>query len=155
LDIHPEDVIISIINVVVLFILLRLILWKHVIRYLADRSERIKKQFDDAKDKEQHALTLLSQYDEKIENLKERDREMLLASKERASKEAEQILEKAHDNAAFMISDAESRIAMEKNQALEDAREEVTKLAADMASRILHREISVSDNESVVEEFFK
>jgi len=155
LDIHPEDVIISIINVVVLFILLRLILWKHVIRYLSERSARIKKQFDDAKDKEQQALTLMSQYDEKIGNLDERDREMLLASKERASKEAELILEKAHDDAAIMIRDAENRIAMEKTQALEEAHEEVTRLAADMASRILHREVSASDNENVVEDFFK
>lgn len=155
MDFHPEDVIISIINIVVLFILLRLILWKHVNRYLSERSMRIGKQLDDAEDKERQAVALLSQYDDKIEKLKERDREMLLASKERASKEADLILEKAHDDAAVMIRSAENRISIERTQALEDVHEEVTKLAADMASRILRREVSASDNEGVVEEFFK
>ena len=155
MDLHPEDVIISIINVVVLFVLLRLILWKPVNSYLAERSARIKKQFDDAEDKEQQAEALLSQYDEKIGKLKKRDNEMLLESKERASKEADLILEKAQNSAAMMIRDAENRITMEKNQALEEAHKEVTKLATDMAARILHREVSAMDNENVVEDFFK
>ena len=155
MDIHPEDVIISIINVVILFVLLRLILWKPVNSYLAERSARIQKQFDNAEDKEKQAEELLSQYDEKIGKLKERDNEMLLESKERASKEADLILEKAQSSAAMMIRDAENRITMEKNRALEEAHEEVTKLATDMAARILHREVSAADNDNAVEDFFK
>ena len=155
MDIHLEDVIISIINIIILFILMRIILWKTVIRYLSERSERISKQFDDAEGKERQADALLSLYDEKVDKLKERDREMLLAGKERASREAALILSKAQEDAAMMVRDAESRIAMEKNQALAEAHEEVTRLATDMASRILRREVSMPDNEGVVEEFFK
>ena len=155
MDIHLEDVIISIINIIVLFILLRIILWKHVIRYLSERSERIAKQFGDAEGKEQQAEALLSRYNESMEALKERDREMLLASKKKASCEAALILDKAQEDVAMMLRNAESRISMEKNQALAEAHEEVTRLATDMASRILRREVSGLDNEGTVEEFFK
>jgi len=155
MDIHPEDVIISIINITVLFVLLRLILWKHVIRYLAERSERIGKQFLDAENKEEQAAALLVQYDDRMRALKTRDHDLLLAAREKAEKEASSILSKAQDDAALLILDAEHKIALEKTQALEDAHEEVTKLAADMASKILHREVSSFDNENVVADFFK
>jgi len=154
MDIHFEDIIISIINISVLFILLRLILWKHVIRYLSERSARVCKQFDDAEEKKLQADALLAKYDEKLDKLNTRDRDMLLASRERASKEADLILEKAHDDVAIMINDAKCRIAVEKEQALEEAHEEVTKLASDMASRILRREVSMLDNENAAREFF-
>lgn len=155
MDIHPEDIIISIINIIILFILLRLILWKPVVRYLASRTARISNQFKNAEDKEQEAKSLLLEYNEKIDKLEERDREMIQKSKELATKEAGKILDKAHHKATNLLEDAENRISMEKEQAIEEAHEEVTKLATEMAARILHREISVSDNENVVKDFFK
>jgi len=154
MDIHIEDVIISIINIIILFVLLRLILWKHVIRFLAERSDRIGQQFADAEVKEQQADVLSAQFESKLAGLKQRDLDLLTAAKAKAFKEADLILEKAQSDAAVLISDAKNHIAVEKAQALEDVHDEVARLAANMASQILHREVSASDNEGVVEEFF-
>ena len=155
MDFHPEDVIISLINIAVLFVLLRLILWKHVVRFLADRANRVRKEMDDADLKCREAEALHSEYDAKIGELEERGREMLHESQQKANEEADRIIKETRDRAREMINDAEARIAEEKEQALDDAKEEITQLATDMASRILGREVSATDSENAVDEFFK
>ena len=154
MDIHPVDIVISLINIVVLFILLRLILWKHVIRFLADREQRIKGEMDNAEKRRLEAEALHSDYDKKIENIEERGRDLVRQSQSKANEEAEKILKETRDKAKDMINDAESRIAQEKEQALEDSQAEVAQLATEMASRILKREISLEDNAHIVDNFF-
>jgi len=154
MELHPVDIIISLINIVVLFILLRLILWKHVIRFLAEREGRVKGEMDDAEKRRLEAEALHSEYDKKIENIEDRDRDLMLESKTKANKESERILKETRDKARIIINDAEARIAEEKEQALEDLQVEVAQLATEMASRILEREISQEDNAHVVDSFF-
>ena len=152
---HPEDVIISLINIIVLFILLRLILWKHVIRFLAEREKRVQDEMDNADKRRLEAENLHTEYKEKLDGIEERGQELIRESQQKANEQADKILSETRDKAKDMIDEAESRIAYEKEQALEESREEITQLATDMASRILRREVVSSDNSNVVDEFFK
>ena len=149
------DVIISLINITVLFILLRLILWKHVIRFLAEREARVRGEMDDAEKQRLEAEALHSEYDKKIVDLKERDHDLLRESRLKANDESERILKESRDKAKEMINDAQLRIAEEKEQALEDAHKEITQIATEMAERILEREVSPEDSANAVDEFFK
>ena len=155
MDLHPEDIIISIINIAVLFFLLRLILWKHVIRFLAERANRVRGEMDDAEKHRLEAEALHCEYNRRIGELEDRGREMIRESQQKAGEESEKILKETRAKAKEMISDAEIRIAEEKEQALEDAHFEVAQLATDMAARILGREVSPEDNTNVVDEFFR
>ena len=155
MDFHPEDVIISLINIAVLFILLRFILWKHVIRFLAEREKRVRSEMADAEKHRLDAEALHSEYDKKIGEIEARGRDLMRESQQKASDESDRILKETREKASEMISDAESRIAEEKEQALEEAHLEVTQLATEMAARILEREVSPEDTAHVVDEFFK
>ena len=155
MDFHPEDVIISLINIAVLFFLLRLILWKHVIRFLAERQGRVRSEMDDAEKHRLEAEALHSEYDKKIGEIEERGRDLMRKSQQKANEESDRILKETHEKASEMISDAEFRITEEKEQALEEAHLEITQLATEMAARILEREVSPEDTEHVVDEFFR
>ena len=149
------DVIISLINIAVLFVLLRLILWKRVIGFLAEREKRIRNEMSDAEKHRLEAEALHSEYDKKIGEIEVRGQELMHESQLKANEESDRILNEARDRAKDMISDAEDRIAQERNQALEESHVEITQLATEMASRILSRNVSESDNTNVVEEFFR
>ena len=155
MDFHPEDVIISLINIAVLFILLRLILWKHVIRFLNERKSRVQSEMDNAEKRRLEAEALHSDYDKKIGDLEARGRDMINESRQKANEESEKILRDTQNKAKDMISDAESRIAAEKEQSLEEAQQDISRLATEMAARILEREVSPEDTEHVVDEFFR
>ena len=154
MDFHPEDVIISLINIIVLFILLRVILWKHVIRFLGERATRVRNEMDDAEKSRAEAESLRSQYDEKLEGIEVQRQEVLRDSRQKANEESDRILKETQDKAKFLINDAQTRIENEKAQAIEDAQLEVTQLATEMASHILKREVSAEDTENVVDGFF-
>jgi len=155
LDFHPEDVIISLINITVLFILLRLILWKPAISFLAEREKRIKDKIDDAEKRRLEAEALHSEYNKKIGEVEEHGRDLMRESQQKANEESDKILNETRVKAREMINDAESRIAEEKEQALEETHLEVTQLATEMAARILEREVSPEDTAHVVDEFFR
>ena len=155
MDIHPEDVLISLINITVLFILLRLILWKHVIRFLAERKNRVQSEMDNAEKHRNEAETLRNEYSEKLGGIEEQRQEILRESRQKAGEESDKILKETHERAKDMLDDAEARITAEKEQALEEAQLDITSLATEMASRILEREISEQDNAGVVDEFFR
>jgi len=155
LGLHPVDIIINIINIAVLFILLRLILWKHINRFLAARAERIRSELDGAEKARNDAETLRQDYETKIEGIEAQGRDIMRDSQIKASEEAEEILKDARDKARDMLQEARERIADERERAVVKAQHEITQLAADMASRILKREVSADDNVSAVNDFFR
>ena len=48
MEIHPADILINVINIAVLFILLRLILWKPVNSFLSARAQRVSQELENA-----------------------------------------------------------------------------------------------------------
>jgi len=154
LEFHPEDVIISLINIVVLFILLRLILWKHVIRFLTERANRVQQEKDDIEKTRLETENLRTEYNDKLETIDDLNHEMMRKNREVAEKEAESILNEAREKSKQLIVDAQSRIEEEKESALEEVKADVTQLATRMAAEILKREVSANDNSNTVDDFF-
>ena len=154
MDLHPSDIIIYVINVAVLFMLLRLILWKPVGRVLSERTQRVRTELESAEKARLDAESLKSEYAENLAGVEARGRDLMREARIKASEEAEEILSEAREKANAMILEARERIAEEKERALDGARREVAQLAADMASRILKREVLPGDNMGAVDDFF-
>jgi len=155
MDLHPVDILINIINIAVLFILLRLILWKPVHKYLSTRADRVSKELEDAENTRLNAEALKQEYTENLEGIEAQARDVMRESRAKASEEADEILEDAREKSREMILEARERIADERERAVDNARREVARLATDMASRILKREVLPEDDISAVEEFFR
>ena len=154
MEFHPVDILINIINVAVLFFLLRLILWRPVNRFLSARAERVKGELADAEKMRIEAQALKKEYSDELEGVESRARDVLRESRTKASAEADEILGDAREKARIMLVEARERVAEEKDRAIENARREVAQLASDMASRILKREVRPEDSAGAVEDFF-
>ncbi|MDR0490892.1 MAG: F0F1 ATP synthase subunit B [Oscillospiraceae bacterium] len=154
MDLHPADILINIINIAVLFFLLRLILWKPVNRYLSERTKRVRKELEDAEKTLLDAEALKQEYTVNLEDIEAHGRDVMRESRAKASEEAEEILGEAREKARGMISEARERINEERELAIDNARREIAQLATDMASRILKREVLPEDNAGAVEDFF-
>jgi len=155
LEFHPVDILISLINITVLFILLRLILWKFVNNFLSARAKRVRLELEDVEKRRLDADALRAEYEEKLENINVCERDLMRECQIKASVEAEEILNDAREKASLMINDARERIAEEKERAIINARHEVAQLATDMAARILKREVSSEDSINAVNDFFR
>ena len=154
-DLHPVDILISIINIAVLFILLRLILWKYINRFLSARTERVRSELDGVEKSRIEVDALRKEYEDKLDGLELQGREIMRGSQIKAAEEAEEIIKEARATALNMINEARDRIAEEKERAIISARHEVAQLATDMAARILRREVSADDSKNAVDDFFR
>jgi F-type H+-transporting ATPase subunit b len=150
-----SDILIHIINILVLFLLLRVILFKPVSLFLLTRSERIANELKDAETKKAEALELKAEYKRHIDTYEVEGREIIRDSQVKASQDAAEIVKDARNQAELLLADAHEKISNEKAQALAQARTEVGLLATEIAARILKREVSVGDNQAVAEEFFR
>ncbi len=149
-----SDVIIHIVNVLVLFFLLRIILFKPVNRFLVARSERVAKELDDAEALRAEAQELKANYEKQMQAYEENGRNIIRDSQKKASDEAASIIESAKAESEKLVAEAHTRIANEKALAVAEARSEIALLATDIAGRILKREINVTDNKLIAEDFF-
>ena len=154
MDFHPVDILISLINIAVLFILLRLILWKHINRFLSTRAGRVRAEYEDIEKRRGEADALKAEYEKKIEAIEAHGRDLIRESKIKASEEAEEIIEDAREKARLMVIDARERIEEEKERAVVNAQHEIAQLATDMAARVLRREVSPDDSINAVDHFF-
>lgn len=154
MELYPLDILIHIINVIVLFLLLRLILFKPVSRFLKERSERIDYQLSEAESRLQEAEALKQEYARQLEKVVEEGHEIIRDSKTKAAQEAQVILSDAKAQADKLFYETQVRIAKEKDRALEQMRQEVAQLSVDIAARILRREVNEADNLALAETFF-
>jgi F-type H+-transporting ATPase subunit b len=143
----------SFVNIAVIFIVLRLFIYKPVYNYLHDRSERISKQLDDANE------TLRKANDSKNQLATE-----LKKTTDEASEESKQIISEAKTNAAQIIAAANTKaeeiLAAAKNDAdsyrsrmMSDTNYDFVTLSAQMAAKVIEREISLEDNERIINSY--
>ena len=154
MDFHPVDLLISLINIIVLFILLRMILWKYVIRFLKARADRVRSELEEVDKRRASVDAMQTEYEEKIAGIEADARGIMRESQIKATEEAEEILLEARDKARAMLQDARERIEEEKDRAIENTQAEIAQLATDMAARILRREVSAGDSKDAARRFF-
>ena len=154
MDIHPVDLLLHVLNIVVLFVLLRMILWKPIIRFLTARQEEIDTRLRESKEMLAEAAHMKAGYEADIGNLEERGRVIVRESEMKAAASSEEILGNARADSEVMLEEARARIEKEKTQAIVSAHLEVARLATDMAARILRREVTVRDTQAAVDGFF-
>jgi F-type H+-transporting ATPase subunit b len=152
---HPADIIIHLLNIVVLFVLLRLILWRTVLNFLKAREDRVAGELEAAENAQKEAEDLKVEYEQNLETLEAKGRDIMRDSQIQAAEESQEIIKEARTQADEILSEAHERIENEKTQAVVKARYEIAQLATDMAARILKREVSADDNKAVVEDFFR
>ena len=150
----PVDILLHCVNIAVLFVLLRVILWKHISKFLAARAERVENELSEAANTFTEAEQMKEEYERSVGDLEEKGREILRESQIRAGEQAEEITASAKKQAAKIMGEARELIDSERRGAVIAARHEIAQLATEMASQILGREVKVDDNLTVAREFF-
>ena len=154
MELYPLDIVIHIINIAVLYLLLRSLLYRPVSAYLGARSARIEEELATAQKTRQQADEVKRQLEERLESAEEEARAIVRKEEEKAAEESARLLADARKGADEIMAAAAGRIAQEKALAMSSMREETAQLATEIAARILRREVSWEDNRAVVSNFF-
>lgn len=149
------DLITHIINFIVIFVVVRTLLYKPVLEFLQKRQARVKAELDNSKKNNLEAEQYRIEYQKKLEDAKEEAAAMAKASENRASEAYDEIIKQAHEEASEIIAQAKMQAKAERDASIEKLRNEFSQLSVQLASKILQREVSMKDNQGIIDEFFE
>ena len=127
----------TIVNVLVLFIGLKVFLFKPVLNIIRQREEMIGQQFAEAAKKEQDAQQMKEEYQEKLKEPPRKSEDIVAGAKESAADEERLAAATSQEEAARMIARAKEEIRVEQEQAKKEVQADVALLAIEAARKII------------------
>lgn len=139
-----------ILNILILYLILRKFLFRPVTEYMENRANHIRKEIDEAKSARKNAEDLLKDYQKKLRSAHEKADEILHTMRERANHEYESIIAQARQDAEQMIYHARRSIEQERQEMVREMRNEITNLAFSVASKIMQNNMNTEKNRELV-----
>ena len=155
MELNLLDIAIHMINIVVLYVLLRLILYKPVQKFMAARTAKIEAELANATADKADAAAAKATMEEKLHTADAQVATYLNEHMKEANASAQNILADAQKEAQNIVAAATEQADFTRKQALEGMQAQITKLSIALASDILQREVTEQDNKSVIDSFFE
>ncbi|MBE5805081.1 MAG: F0F1 ATP synthase subunit B [Clostridiales bacterium] len=153
ISINVWDVLISLANLVLLFLLIKKFLYKPVKKVIATRQAAIAKEYAEAEAARTSAETSRAQYAEKLSGAQAEVDSMLEEATVNATRRGERIVADAQDKADGIIRQAQTEAEMEKKKAQATIRREITDVSAALTEKLLGREMSAEDHRQMIDSF--
>ncbi|MDR1858477.1 MAG: ATP synthase F0 subunit B [Treponema sp.] len=138
--------IITVINITVLFLILRALLFKPVTKFMAERAKRIQDSINETLRDRSSAQKLMEQYREKIKTAQGKADEIVSAGRKSAEIEAEQIVAEGKATAQALVDAARRQMEAERQAMHARFSLEAAALVMAASSRLVQRDISGDDN---------
>ncbi len=155
MDIQPLDIAIHIVNIVVLYVLLRVILYNPVQKFMEQRSSAIAKKIADADAAKADAEKLQSEFSARLKNADQEVQQKLIDGTKAASEQADAMLTSAKAQSEQMLQKAQEQVQQQRRDAIAQLQPQISEMAVSLAGQILKREVNAGDNQKVIESFFE
>jgi len=147
--------VISILNLAVLYFLLRRFLWKPLRTFMDDRTERIRRETSEAATMMRTADELRQRYEDLLANSDDEAEWVLRDAEDRASERSREIIASAEKDAADAMRRAADREAMEVAHARDDLATEIARIATAAARAVTGKELDGDAERRAAEEFIR
>ena len=154
-SIVPWEIITQLINLLLLFLLLKHFLFKPVQNILNARQAEIDKSYADAETAQTRAEELRDEYEKRISDAKAEAADIAKAASRKAQAHYDEVVGTAKADAARLREKAEAQIEQEKKKAMNELKDEISGIAVEIASKVVEREIDEKDHEELISEFIK
>ena len=151
----PElhNMIITAIVLLILYLLLKKLLYKPVSRFMQNRSDLIQSEIDDAKALKQEAK-YIKENQEKIINEAHIEGKKIIEDAKKISDEIkDNIILEAKKEAKEIIGKAEKEAEKQKAKALEEMKNQAVDLAVLIASKIMEEQLNVDKQNLLIDKF--
>lgn len=144
---------ITVVNVGVLYFVLRKILFKPVSKFMSDRSRRVEEDLQRAAEERERAAALRAEYELNLNSAKDEADRIRAEALDAARVQAEAVLERARAEAARLVEAARGQIEVERAAAAALFKAEAAALVLAATARLLHREVDAEDSLRAAQEF--
>lgn len=144
---------ITVLNIIVLFVVLRLLLFKPVTKHIDNRNKKIEDALKAAEESQKMVRQMKIEYDEKIKEAKEEGQKVIETYRGMAEKEYNGIIDSAKVEADKIIEDAKIELKIEKEQLVTNMKDELADLVLATSEKVLKKNIDNDTNRKLIDEF--
>ncbi len=146
-------ILISLINLVILFFIVKKFLFKPVKKVLAARQAEYDAKFAEADDKLAEAERVKAALEEKFEGADEEADRIIREAKDNAARRSDAIVAEAKDKAGIIVKNAEAEADLRRRRAEESIKDEIADVSVEIAEKIIGREVNEADRRRLLDEF--
>jgi len=141
---------ITIINIVILFFILRAILFKPVTKFMAERAKRVQDSINQAEKDKAQARELLDQYQGRLKGADAEAETILRAARENAGKETERRIAEGKAEAANIVANARRQLEAEQQAVLARFMADAADMVMAASSKLAARDLNSDDDRRYV-----
>lgn len=153
ISVNLWDILISLINLLIIFLILKKFLYQPVKKIIAAREAQIDESYTAAKNAELSALESKNEWDKKMISAQATADEIMKTATQNADKRGEVIVAEAKEKAEFILRQAEIDAELERKKARTEIKYEVVNISAALAEKMLSREINEKDHKNLIDSF--
>ncbi len=153
ISVNIWQIIISLCNLVILFLILKHFLFKPVNKVLDDRQKAIDTDYYDAKAALENAKKTENEWNGKIKAADEKANEIIGSAADAAKIRAEEITAEAKKQADNIVARAKSEMELEKRKSEESLKQQISEVSTAVAGKILSRELNENDQRKLIDSF--
>jgi F-type H+-transporting ATPase subunit b len=142
---------VTILNIGILFFVLRAVLFKRVTKFMAGRSAKIRDAIEQSEKDKNQARLLLEQYETRLKDAEAEAVSIIRSARENAGQEAERIIARGRETADGLVANARKQIKAEQEAAIGAFRKEAVGLVVVASAHLLSRELQAEDTRKYAE----
>ena len=160
-DVQPQDIIsvniwaiiISLANLVILFLILKRFLFKPVKKMLDNRQKAIDNDYSQADEAKKKAKAKEDEINQRLSDINQDADEIIKKAEENAKLRSDSIIDEATKKADQIIDQAKIEAELEKKAVYNNLKQNVTDVSIALAEKMLEREVSVNDHRALIDSF--
>ena len=145
----------TVVNVLVLFLLLRKFLYRPVMNIIAERQKQVDDALAAAETSKQEAATALTSAQDKLRNVDNEAAARREAYEQQAEKEKQQLLADAQKQADAIVAEGKAAAEAERQHKLREADAQTTALARAMCEKLLERNLTAQDDARLLDDLLE
>ena len=149
------DLLLNIINIVVLFLVTKKLLYKPVMKILEQRRENLRLARQSAEDEGKKALEAKEKYETMVADAQNVCKSITDKALNEADEKGRAIIDEANAKAKEIISKSEAQAEIIRNTAISDSKKDISEAAVAIAGKILARECNDEDNKAIIDAYFR
>ena len=153
LDIQVSTIVFTIINLLVLYVILKKLLFGRINRVLQARGEQINQQFDQAERQQAQAEQLKAEYEKKLTQAQEEAEGIVSQAQMRGKREYQAIISQAQEDVRQLQNQAQAQNQADREEMIRATRREVAQLAVMAAAKVAQKALDVESDRAVAEQF--
>ena len=145
----------TVVNILVLFLLLRKFLYKPVMNIIAQRQKQVDDALSAAEASQKEAAAALNDAQDKLRNVDTEAAARRAAYEQQAEKEKQQLLSDAQKQADTILAEGKAAAEAERQHKLRQADAQTTALARAMCEKLLERNLNEQDDAHLLDDLLQ